>query len=249
MKPIIGINLDIRSEPHPETFIYTNYLEAIKQSGAVPLLLAPMPDEDLQQVLPHLNGLMLIGGDDYSPAKYGQAAQAKIDPINSVREDFDFRLIKKALDAQMPLLGICTGCQLLNIHLGGTLIQDIESQCPSSTVVHKSEDGWRRGWNKHNITIKKNSHLAKLYEQETVSVVTNHHQGLDKLGKDLVASAHADDGMIEALELAGRTFVIGVVWHPERDFAANKKLFEHFVEEARKNMQKSSTDPQMLSCC
>ena len=138
MKPLIGINLDVvESPPKPkELCLQATYYEAVLAAGGIPVLLAPMNNSDLLELTSHLNGLLLTGGPDYSPGSYGQklaaTEQSKIHHIHSDREDFDLRLAKIALNnISLPVLGICGGCQLINIVCGGTLIHDIPNNCNS----------------------------------------------------------------------------------------------------------------------
>ena len=232
MKPVIGINLDIESGPPPHLEVQTTYVEAIQQAGGIPLLLPPMSDEDLEQIAHKLSGLMLIGGRDYCPTRYGQNPAPCVDLTHPLREDFDFRLLQKILrTTELPILGVCAGAQLLNIICGGTLIQDIPSHLPESKVQHSSEDGWVNGFHKHLVKIQKGTFLSQFYTEE-VAVSTSHHQAVGSLGEGLKAVAFAEDGIIEAIEMPGRTFTLGVQWHPERDVQTSRKLFAGFVRSA-----------------
>jgi putative glutamine amidotransferase len=233
MKPIIGINLDVSSGSPPQALIQTTYYEAVQKAGGIPLLLAPMPDADLDELLQSLNGLMLIGGLDYCPTKYGEEASDLVELCAEQRQDFDFRLIERTLNrTELPILGICAGAQLLNIVLGGSLIQDINSELPDTNVVHTINAGWQADPHKHPVNLQPGSQLGKIYKSERLDVPTSHHQSVKRLGKGLVAVAHADDGVIEAVELGSRPFTIGVQWHPERDYKGNAELFKHFIQAA-----------------
>ncbi len=233
MKPIIGINLDVTSGSPPQAAIQTTYYEAIQKAGGIPILLPPMSDDDLDELLRGLNGVLLIGGLDYCPSKYGEEASETVEVCDRQREEFDFRLIDRTLhQTDLPILGICAGAQLLNISLGGSLIQDINSELPETSVVHTINKGWQANPHKHPVNLQLSSQLGQIYRAERLDVPTSHHQAVKKLGRGLVAVAHADDGIIEAVELQGRDFVIGVQWHPERDFAGNAGLFQQFVQAA-----------------
>lgn len=233
MKPLIGINLDIESGKAPQASVYCNYYESVQAAGGIPVLLPPMPAADLEDLLKQLAGIMLIGGRDYSPEGYGESACDKVVLINSTREAFDLELVKSAVNkTRLPVLGICGGCQLLNIGLGGTLVQDIPTSHPGSAVKHSSANGWLEGWTLHKVTMTPESRLAKIYAGKAVDVPTSHHQSVKKLGTGLVATAHAEDGVIEAVELAGDRFAVGVQWHPERDFDGNQNLFREFIKHA-----------------
>jgi gamma-glutamyl-gamma-aminobutyrate hydrolase PuuD len=212
--------------------VQSTYIQAIQEAGGIPLLLPPMPDEDLDQLTKKLSGLLCIGGGDYDPSRYGQKPHESLGLTHPDREDFDFRLLKKILkQTEIPILGICLGSQLLNITCGGTLIQDIATNIPDSVVKHTSENGWKNGFHRHSVKIKKDSLLSNFYMEE-VAVPTSHHQAVGKIGEGLEAVAFAEDGIIEGIEMPGRSFTLGVQWHPERDIETSKNLFAGFVRSA-----------------
>lgn len=246
MKPIIGLNLDLHAGPPSKASVRTNYLDAIEHAGGIPLLLPPMPDGDIMYVLQRVDGLCFIGGDDYSAACYGDPQSPLAQIIDPRREVFDLSLIRHAfLQTRLPILGICGGCQLLNIARGGTLIQDIPSELPDSQVTHTRPKlsaqaiAQAQGQDpsqlrtKHIVKLVEGSELAKIYNTDTLDVPTSHHQAVKTLGDGLKPVAYAEDGIIEALEHLDRPFTIGVQWHPERDYQGNKALFETFIEFAR----------------
>jgi putative glutamine amidotransferase len=233
MKPIVGINTDIREALPRLAQVQTEYIQAIEQAGGIPLLIPPMSDESLAELLGRINGLMLIGGADYSPAHYEEEPHPKASLVSACRDEFDLRLVTRALErAELPMLGICAGCQILNLGLGGSLIQDIPSQLKDSKVEHSSPDGWHDGWNQHQVKITTGSRLSRIYPQLTLSVPTSHHQSIKQVAEGLQATAYADDGVVEAVEHNKRAFAIGVQWHPERDFPTNRVLFEEFIRQS-----------------
>jgi len=236
MKPLIGINLDIEKGPPPVASVQVTYLEAVQKAGGIPVLLPPMPDFDLDHLLNQLHGLLLIGGLDYSPLLYGEDACDRVECLDPTRQEFDLRLVRRTLDRSViPVLGICGGCQLLNISLGGSLIQDIKLELPDSAVGHSKPDGWKEGFAKHAVMINQDSTLARIYQADRLAVPTSHHQAVRVLGSGLKAAAHAEDGIIEAVELPERGFTIGVQWHPERDYDGNRLLFEEFIKRSADN--------------
>jgi len=235
-KPLIGINCDIDGDKPRKIGLSAPYVQALRDSGAIPVLLPPMSEDDLSHVLKNLDGVLMIGGDDYPPSLYGQKAEPTTDVMDDERWRFDILLAKTVVDkTKLPFLGICAGCQALNISRGGSLTQDIPTKYPQMKVLHASKDGWQRGFNKHNVNFVPATKLKTIYGESTpsLSVPTSHHQCVDKTGKDLSVSATADDGVVEAIELKGERFVMGVQWHPERDYPANKSLFNNFVGAAR----------------
>jgi putative glutamine amidotransferase len=233
MKPIIGINVDIVDRHDTEAVVQSYYFQSVQRAGGLPVLLPPMSDDDMSQLLSRIDGLMLIGGLDYDPKHYQESACEKVVLAAPARDDFDIRLIHRAVvGTNMPILGICAGCQALNIGLGGSLIQDIPSSHPDSKVEHASKEGWEKGWNRHRVKLEAGSSLAKIYGKQLIDVPTSHHQAVKRLGAGLEPIAYAEDGIIEAVQYKDKPFVLGVQWHPERDYEGNRKLFETFIEHA-----------------
>ena len=232
MKPIIAINVDIEDGPPEIAVVQSTYFRAVLNAGGIPVLLPPMSDGDMDLLFKQINGLMLIGGRDYSPEHWGEPACEKVKLTSRAREDWDLRLVRRAvLQSDLPLLGICAGAQILNIGLGGSLIQDIPSEFPDSKVDHSSSSDWGK-YKTHDVKIAPGTKLSKIYTKKELAVPTSHHQSVKQLGTGLQAAAHAHDGIIEAIELTEKPFTIGVQWHPERDYEGNKELFETFVKHA-----------------
>lgn len=233
-RPIIGINVDVEGEQPKQVGVLTTYVDAVLSAGGVPLLIPPMKEDDLDRALQSVDGVLMIGGADYPPDLYGQKPHAATEVMHADRWTSDMAIVKKVLaDKKLPFLGICAGCQALNIGSGGTLIQDIPSARPSSKIKHASPDGWKKGFNKHKISFAEGSQLVKMYETAIVNVPTSHHQCVDKVGNGLQIAAITEDGSIEAIQGKDRPFLIGVQWHPERDYEANKGVFEAFIQAAR----------------
>ncbi len=235
MKPVIGINVDIEEAPRRAT-VQGGYFDAILKSDGIPVLIPPMPDADMKELLTRIDGVLFIGGADYFPSLYGEKANPAVHLLQEERNNFDIKLLKQVVgDTNLPVLGICGGCQILNIGLGGSLIQDIPGAKPNSSVVHSSESGWKKGWTKHAVQILPDTKLSRIYGAQSISVPTSHHQAVKDTGRGLVVAARAEDNIIEAVELENRPFVIGVQWHPERDFDGNKSLFAEFVKHAARH--------------
>ncbi len=233
MKAVIGINVDIEGTHPKKATIQANYYESIARAGGIPILIPPGSNEDLACLLRLIDGVLFIGGNDYCPSFYGEEKQATVELAHDDRLDFDYRLLKLTLASKrMPVLGICAGCQILNIGLGGNLHQDIHTDFPASTIQHTSKNGWNKGFHKHKVFLQEGSKLSGIYSQKEFDVPTSHHQSVKSLGTGLAATANAADGIIEAVELVGHDFVIGVQWHPERDYAVNQELFSAFVKAA-----------------
>lgn len=237
-KPIIGINLDLTGTEHREASISVLYYEAIKKAGGIPVLIPPVSSADLKEILPKLDGVMMIGGADYPPSLYNKETEPKTSLMEKERSDFDVELTRAALATPgMPILGICAGCQVLNIQPGGSLTQDIPSGHPESKIMHASPDGWKKGFNKHVVTFEPGSKLGKLYTAP-LAVPTSHHQCIEKVAPGFKVVGKAADGLPEAIEKTDANFVVGVQFHPERDYEANKALFGELIRNAEERHEK-----------
>jgi putative glutamine amidotransferase len=237
LKPVIGLNCDVSGEKPRELSVQATYVDAITKAGGIPVLLPPMSEDDLKAILPSIDGVCMIGGADYPPVSYGQKAHASVSPMAHERSDFDLTLVRSALaEKNLAFLGICAGCQALNIGAGGTLTQDIPSQ-KKSKIMHASPQGWQKGFNKHDVTFVKDSHLGQTLGLLPVSEPTSHHQCVDTLGQDLKATATTQDGLIEGIEMPDRSFVVGVQFHPERSYDRNQALFNDFISAAKKHRE------------
>ena len=227
MKPIIGINVDIVSTEPDKCALGLKYPRSIIAAGGLPLLLSPVPTEDIPRMVATIDGLLLTGGDDYHPAFYGQDLSPYTNMAAYERQEFDLALTKYVLtQTKLPVLGVCAGCQLVNIASGGTLIQDIPTDVPGSSVRHSDNNG---SYEMHQVSINPESKLMRIYGSRSISAPTWHHQAVKQPGLALTISARTDDGIIEAIEFSGDRFVLGVQWHPEQDLDAHLCLFREFV--------------------
>lgn len=233
-KPIIGINTDVEGDKPERSAVNSQYIAAIRNAGGIPVLLPPIPAADIDEMLKHLDGVLMIGGADYPPEAYKQEKHNTVSLMHKSRSDFDLALASRILkdDEHMPVLGICAGCQALNIASGGSLVQDIPALKPESKIQHSSPDGWKKGFNTHSVEFVSDSKLGKIFKGKELSVVTSHHQCIDSAAQGFHIAAKASDGLTEAIEHEGSRFIIGVQWHPERDFENNKVLFEELVRQA-----------------
>jgi putative glutamine amidotransferase len=197
------------------------YLLALEEFG---IEAAKNPDS-----LDSLDGLLLTGGSDINPARYG-ATNAGSDEVDDARDQREDRLLRQALAADLPVFGICRGLQMFNVVCGGTLIQHLPS-----TLVHRQRPKNAEAGKHpvaHEIGVSANTRLGDLIGSGRNGVNSRHHQAVDRLGEGLVVSATADDGVIEAVEHPDARFAIAVQWHPEdRIFvsAEDRKLFEAFA--------------------
>jgi len=232
-KPLIGINLDIKDKAKddvPHAQIASTYYDVITKAGGIPVLIPPMPDRALKPLLSKLGGVLLIGGNDYSPLLYDDHCHPAVKLVHAQRQEFDLRLAKLLLRRKdLPVLGICGGCQLLNIAGGGTLIQDVPSQVGTEVKHHRADTEIPR----HDALLERDTLVRSIYGRRVVSVITSHHQAVKGVAIGFVPTAYAADGVIEAIEMPSRRFLLGVQWHPERDYDGNARLFRAFIRAAR----------------
>jgi putative glutamine amidotransferase len=212
MRPVIGITLGDGERPGLHA-IRADYVRSVEQADAVPIVLAPGLPAHAEALLGRIDGLVLSGGGDLDPALYGEPPDPKLGRVNRRRDDFELALVRAALDRDLPTLAICRGQQVLNVALGGTLVQDIPSTVKRAAEHDAPGRRWRRS---HPVEVLPGSRLREILGHDTVLVNSFHHQSVDRVGTGLVVSARCpEDGVIEGLELPGRRFVLGVQWHPE----------------------------------
>ncbi len=210
--PIIGLNCDLCRVIRlgDAVVIGLPYVRAVTLAGGVPVVIPPQADPAaLAAALARLDGLVLIGGSDLPPQWYGQKRHPRTRPADRRRLAGDRLLVELALEGGRPLLTICLGTQLLNVALGGDLIQDIPSLVPGA-LRHAPRETF------HPARVAPGSRLAAILGREELEVNSSHHQALGRLGEGLRAVAWAPDGIVEAVEGLGERFLLGLQWHPER---------------------------------
>lgn len=190
------------------------YVTALENAGLVPLIVPPLTTADAAAaVLDSVAGLVLTGGEDVDPARYGEQRHQKVRAVNVARDATEAALIQEAQARGTPVLAICRGIQILNVALGGTLVQDISSQCDTS-IVHDDEGA--RDSRSHEITIEPGSLIAKAVGAEHVTVNSFHHQSVKRVADGMRVTARSPDGIIEGLESTDEDWwVMAVQWHPE----------------------------------
>lgn len=243
-RPLIGIPLQtypaVPGERPALWGIGRSYLEALARHGAVPLPIPPLASDPELAVLyaERIDGLLLAGGSDIAPARYGEPVRAQCGAIDPERDAVELELVRLVRDARKPVFGICRGMQLLNVACGGTLYQDIPSQVPAAL---KHDYTARQGHtdrtdSPHDVTVKPGTKLSAILGSTLHAVNSIHHQAVKDLGRDLITSAFAPDGIVEGIETPGPEFVLGVQWHPEDLLDVQPgmgRLFAAFVEAAR----------------
>jgi putative glutamine amidotransferase len=232
--PLVGITTyaevaDWADWPQPVILAPQNYTDCLVAAGASPVLLPPWTAEaaEVGETLGRLDGLVLIGGDDVCGNFYGRSedlAEHVSQRHNPARDAFEIAAARHAWAADMPLLAICRGLQVLNVALGGTLVPDLFAAGRSRG--HRIKRGV---FNRHEVAFESGSAVHALYGSAT-DVHSHHHQAVDRLADGLAVAGTSADGVIEAVEAPGRRFAVGVQWHPEE--GEDLALFEAFVREA-----------------
>ena len=211
------------------TLLSCRYPSAVQRAGGVAVLLAPddAVAEDPGRLLERLDALVLAGGADIDPATYGARPHPATTGSNPLRDRFELALAWAALERDMPLLGICRGMQMLNVAAGGTVIQHLPDE-----LGHERHRETANVFGHHAVALEPGSLAARAAGQEHHAVRSYHHQGPGVLGEGVVATGVAvEDGTVEAIELPGRRFALGVLWHPEEDEASG--VIGALVEAAR----------------
>ncbi len=201
------------------------YEFALRQVGIEPVRIAP----DHAPSLDSLDGLVLTGGTDINPSRYGQRPIPETEDPDDARDLLEIRMVQDAITAGLPLLAICRGMQLFNVAQGGTLIQHLTSADVHSQDMPDSEPGKHAAT--HAIRVAADTRLAAMVGEGEQTVNSRHHQAVDRLGEGLIISATSSDGVIEALERPGNAFAVAVQWHPEDRILVSepdRKLFEGF---------------------
>ena len=234
-RPRIGITMRLELETD-RFYLARHYSEAIEAAGGVPVHVSLIPNPGyISSVMDDLDGVLLPGSDsDIDPLRYGTEPHPHLGSVHPVKDETDLLVLDEIEKRRLPLFAICFGMQALNVSRGGTLIQDIPSQLPKAI---KHQQGAPRDRPSHAINLDKTSLLSALASAEQVLVNSHHHQAVEKVGRDLVATAWTSDGLIEAVEDSRpERFALGVQWHPELGWQRDplsQALFERFIAEAR----------------
>jgi putative glutamine amidotransferase len=213
-----------------------DYEESVRRAGGDPWVVQAS-DDAVAEVISKADGVLLTGGGDVDPSLYGEPAHATMSPAEPGRDAFEIELVRRALEADLPVFAICRGVQVLNVARGGTLIQDIPSEVPSACPHKLEQPGHEPMTLAHEVWLEGDSLVARLVNEaegdiESLQVNSRHHQAIKTLGQGLVTTATAPDGVIEAVEDPSRRFCLGVQWHPENFYRTGefRSLFEGFVK-------------------
>ncbi|MFF9897285.1 gamma-glutamyl-gamma-aminobutyrate hydrolase family protein [Streptomyces longispororuber] len=224
-RPLIGVSTYLEAEARwgvwtlPAALLPAGYPRLVQAAGGLAAMVPPDDPAYATDVVARLDAVVVAGGPDVEPSRYGAPRDARTGPPATERDAWELALIEAALATGTPLLGICRGMQLLNVALGGTLIQHLDGHAVARGV-----------FGTHTVTPVPGTRYASAVPDASTDVPTYHHQAVDVLGRNLIASAHAADGTIEAVELPGPTWTLGVQWHPE--MGTDTRLMESLVQAA-----------------
>jgi putative glutamine amidotransferase len=198
------------------------------------LIPANMPIDDMDELLLRVDGLVLSGGGDIEPTRFGGEEHKKVANVDLQRDEIEIQLAKKVIEMGMPFLGICRGLQVVNVALGGNLYTHIPDQIDTKISHANPVPAFPPDHLAHDVEIEGDSRLYKIVKEDTIVVNSRHHQAIKDLGKDLKISALAPDGIIEAVEVPDHPFGLAVQWHPENlgETPANQAIFRALVEAA-----------------
>jgi putative glutamine amidotransferase len=209
------------------------YIDAVRAAGLTPLVLPPLDPGELDAVAGAVQGVVLTGGEDVDPAVYGAERRTQTTDVHKRRDACELALVELAHERRLPTLAICRGIQLVNVALGGTLIQDIPSECPSSIDHDQSR---QREMRVHDVGIEPDTKLAQAVGETRITVNSSHHQAVARVGDGLRVTARSPDGIVEGAEwVRDDWWMVAVQWHPEelvRDSADwDRGLFNAFARE------------------
>ena len=250
MNPLVAVTTTIVPQAgvhgRPQVALYASYMAVLDRVGLAPVLITPAHTAaSVQALLAQCSGLVLTGGEDLDPRRYGEDPIAQCGPPIPERDELETTALNLALERDIPVLGICRGCQVLNVYYGGTLYQDLRAQRPD-TGAHEQE-AW--GGRSHGVTVEPGSRLDEIVRGQVLRINSFHHQAIKDLGPGLQVAALADDGVIEAVEARDRAWVIGVQWHPERheatapDSDPDRLLFGAFRQAVYENAARGRGTP------
>ena len=258
-RPIIGVTTyrqDTRwwSWDRDAAVVPGVYLDMVVAAGGWPVLIPPVAEATVvaspgapgvrsegvaavssavDPVLDAIDGLLVIGGGDLSAVRYGQAPDGRNGGVSHARDELEFQLLDAALDRDLPILAVCRGHQVLNVLMGGSLVQQLPDLLGSAH--HQPQAG---AFGSVTVVTEPGTHVHRLVGT-TAEVLCSHHQAIDALGESLLVAARSDDGVIEAIEVLGRSFVVGVQWHPEEQ--GDTRLFTGLVTAARPSARGTTT--------
>ena len=212
MKPLIGV-LAAYNPDRANYVTRENYLKLLRDAGAAVVILPMSDTTEMDSMLDLCDGILLTGGDDVEPARYGEETLPCCGDITYERDAFEIPLIQRAAERDIPMFGICRGIQVLNVALGGSLYQDVAAQIAPSAQAHSQPEPY--GAPTHSLTIVPDSPLNRLWKSDTMMVNSMHHQAIKRVADCLKPMAYAPEGFVEAVDMPGKLYIRAVQWHPE----------------------------------
>jgi putative glutamine amidotransferase len=235
VNPVIGITPSIENESNLH-FVSADHIAAIKEAGGVPIVLPFVTSElQLNRMVQMIDGLYLTGGNSIDPTFFNEEPHPKLGEINPIRDQYEVQIIRKILNLHKPIFGVCRGCQILNVALGGDMYQDIYAQNEGDLLQH--EQCAPQSHASHFVYVSDGTLLREITGRTRIKVNSRHHQANRKPGKGILICGKASDGVVEAIEGKNDPFVLGVQWHPE-NMARNgesisKKIYAAFVQSCK----------------
>jgi putative glutamine amidotransferase len=232
-RPIVAVSATTKTLKGQEKVqVNAAYTDALLAAGLIPLVVPPVAAEDVPAILDTVQGLVLTGGEDVDPSYFGAARHPATGPANDARDRCELALAREAAARKLPTLAICRGIQVLNVALGGTLVQDIPTEV-GTPLDHDAESA--RGTRVHGVSIDRGTLLGSIVAAERIATNSFHHQSVERLASGLRTVARSPDGVVEGVECADRAWwAVGVQWHPEELTQTpedwDRKLFAAFAE-------------------
>ncbi|HUG75311.1 MAG TPA: gamma-glutamyl-gamma-aminobutyrate hydrolase family protein [Acidimicrobiia bacterium] len=248
MRPVIGVTtsrymLSERVDRDRVYLAFLTYTTMVRAAGGIPVSLTPGAAEEAPALLERLDGLLLAGGGDVDPDRYGATPHESVYGIDPARDEFEISLVREARDRRLPTLCICRGMQVLNVALGGTLIQDIAADGPG--LIDHRRINEPAGTRQHTVDLDPGSSTARAIGADSVTVNSLHHQAIRDLAPGLIVTGRAPDGIIEAVASDDDWPMWAVQWHPESLGATDEpsaRLFEHLVHAALESTAPANAD-------
>ena len=249
MRPLIGITSyfvsgeelgDFHERPRGATgqdmaMSTMDYARGVEKGGGIPVNIPVINEEDyIDKMVDKCDGLLFSGGPDISPYLYGADPDSQCGKVIPARDEFELKLLEKAIEKEKPVLGICRGAQLINVSYNGTLKQHIDDH--RDGLKHHALIKFPRWYKAHDVEIKKESHIFKAYKKEKMKTNSLHHQAIKEVGDGLTVTAKASDGIVEGVEDKSKDFLVGVQWHPEMMYFKHEEqveIFKYFIENVK----------------
>ena len=238
-RPIIGVTCDYDIDKQTSQ-LHRGYYDAIVEAGGLPVLIPNIQEKYIAEILAPLHGILLTGGQDVDPEYFGEPPIPGLGSINPFRDSLEIHLCRQAMEQDIPVLGICRGIQLMNIAMGGTIYQDLNSQWTFGQLQKHSQlaPDW---YSSHEVELEENSKLAQIIGVQRLRTNSFHHQAVKEPAPCFEITARCGDGVVEGIESKSHSFAVGVQWHPEKMWQKDDKmltLFKGLVTVARNRRDK-----------